>query len=110
MTKRLLDFDPLTRESVWFEMNDDGIATLTHQQDFKPILEANKMMANEDAYTKKGMKGDWWHYARVPNNVIHDWMVNHGVNFFDKNHRKKVFQLLNDPQYRYLKTTSKHHQ
>lgn len=108
--KRLLDFDPLTREAVWFEMNDDGIVTLHHEQDVSHIIEANKMMQNETEYTKQGIKDGWWHYARVPNNIVHKWLVEEGVNFFDKNDRKKVFQLLNSPEYRFLKTTTKHHQ
>lgn len=110
MTKRLLDFDPLTRESVWFEMDDStGIATLHQEQDVSHIIESNKMMAKDADYSKKGMKADWWHYARVPNNIIHKWMVEDGINFFDKNDRKKVFAKLNDPAYRHLKVTDKKH-
>ena len=109
MTKRLLDFDPLTRESVWFEMNDDGIVTLHQEQDMTHIIEANKMMANDDEYTRTGIKSDWWHYARVPNNIIHKWLVEENINFFDKNDRKKVFKKLNDPEYKYLRVTDKKH-
>lgn len=109
MSRRLLDFDPLSKESVWFEMDSDGIATLTHEQDMTPIIEANKMMANDTDYTKAGMKADWWHYARIPNNLIHKWLVEEGIDVFDKNHKKKVFQKLNDPEYRFLKTTGKKH-
>lgn len=107
--KRLLDYDPLSREAVWFEMGDDGIATLHQTQDVSHIIEANKMMANDDDYTKDGIKQDWWHYARIPNNLIHKWLVEDGINVFDKNHKKKVFAKLNDPQYRYLKVTGKRH-
>ncbi len=106
--RRLLDYDPLTREAVYFEMKD-GIATLHQTQDVSHIIEANKMMANDDDYTKGGIKKDWWHYARIPNNLIFKWLKEEGIDVFNKDHKKKVFQKLNDPQYRHLKVTTKKH-
>lgn len=109
MAMRLLDYDPLTRESVYFELNQDGIATLYQEQDYSHIIEANKMMQNDTDYTKKGIKADWWHYARIPNNVAFKWLKEEGIDIFDRNHEKKVFQKLNSPEYQYLKTTTKKH-
>lgn len=108
MTRRLLDFDPLTRESVYFEMNGNELI-LHHEQDISHILEANKMMQNEPEYTKAGIKKDWWHFARIPNTVAYKWLKEEGIDIWNRNHKKKVFQKLNDPEYRYLKTTTKKH-
>jgi hypothetical protein len=109
MALRLLDYDPLSREAVYFELDQDGIATLHQTQDFSHIIEANKMMQNDDDYTKKGIKADWWHYARIPNNLAFKWLKEEGIDIFNKDHKKKVFQKLNDPDYRFLKTTGKRH-
>lgn len=106
--KRLLDYDPLSREAVYFEYAD-GVMTLHQEQDMTHIIEANKMMANDDDYTKNGMKQDWWHYARIPNALIFKWKVEEGIDVFNKAHKKAVFAKLNDPMYKFLKVTDKKH-
>lgn len=106
--RRLLDYDPLTREATYFEAKD-GAWTIESKQDVTPIIELNKMMQNDEDYSKRGMKADWWHYAKIPNVIIEKWMREKGVDVFNKAHRKKVFALLNDPEYKYLKTTTKRH-
>lgn len=108
MTRRLLDFDPLTKEAVYFEMKDNEIL-LHHEQDMTGIIEANKMMANDNDYSRSGIKRDWWHYARIPNNVAFKWLKEDGISIFKKEDRKRVFDKLNDPEYKYLKVTTKHH-
>ena len=106
--KRLLDYDPINKVSCFFEYGDDGI-TLTHEQDVSPILEANKRSANDDEKTKRGWKKDWWKYASVPAIVEIEWRNKFGVDLDNRAHRKKIFELLNHPDYRYLKATSKIH-
>lgn len=109
MTKRLLDFDPLSREAVFWEDKGDGIVELHHTQDVGHIIEANKMMSNDADYSRKGIKEDWWHYARIPNLVAFKWLKEEGIDIWNKNHKKKVFAKLADPEYKYLKTTTKSH-
>ena len=38
-----------------------------------------------------------------------DWLINKGVDIYNKDHAKRVGELLNDPEYLYLKTTHLHH-
>ncbi len=96
--KRLLDYNPLTGESVVFNYDDaTDVLTLVHEQDVSGILDQNKALAADT---------DMLHYASVPNSVILKWQLEKGVDVFNTKHRKKVFKLLNDPEYRYLKTTS----
>ena len=110
MTKRVLDYNPHTGMTTYFDYDHATGSTLVgYEQDISPILERNKILQNEDRYTKEGMKNDWWHYASYPAIVIEKWMKEYGVNVFDKNHQKKVFELTNRPEYRYLKTTTKMH-
>ena len=111
--ERLLDSDPLTGESVVFDFDPvTNKMTLTHRQESSivdSILDANKRMANDVEKTRKGIKDDLVHYARIPNLVIMQWKAEKGVDLFNKGHRRKVFQLLNDPDFRYLKSTTMHH-
>jgi hypothetical protein len=74
-----------------------------------PLLDHNKDSRTTSSYTKKGIKNDWWHYAHIPMSIIHKWLVEEGINVFEKNDARKVFQKLNSPEYRYLKTTTKTH-
>ena len=110
MAKRVVDYDPMTGMSTYFDYDHSTDTTIVgSEQDVSVVIEANKILQNSDSYTKKGMRADWWHYASIPNIVIEKWRNEFGVNVFDKNHEKKVFSLLNQPEYRYLKTTLKMH-
>lgn len=110
MSKRLIDRNPITGEAVWYDFDRaTDRAVITHTQDVDWILDRNKAAANDDDKTKRGIKNDWWKYATIPNVVLIDWKQRLGVDFDNPNHQKKVFALLNSPDYQYLKATSKHH-
>jgi hypothetical protein len=112
MSRRLLDFNPLTGESVFFEDNGKEGFALTHTQSaqsVQSILEMNKHMANLPERTNRGIKQNWWHHSQIPNVIAMKWKNELGVDIFNRNHRKKMFQLLESPEYRYLKTTHKKH-
>ena len=49
-------------------------------------------------------------YAQIRVEVQLDWLINKGVDINNKDHAKKMFQLVNSPEYKYLKTTSGYHQ
>ena len=109
MARRLLDYNPTTGETTWFDYDNHADSmTITHEQDVKPSLDYSHVRAADGDYSAKGIKGDLWHYARVPNIVIMEMKSKHGVDFFDKNHERKVFQLLNT-EYKWCKTTTKTH-
>lgn len=108
--KRILDYDPVTKITTTFDY--DHVTDMTiigREQDISGILEMNKLLANSDEYTKHGFKEDWWHYATIPNIVIEKWLNEDGIDVYNKEHRKAVYKKLNQPEYRYLKTTSKMH-
>lgn len=108
--KRLLDYDPINGVSCFFEYNDaDQKVVLTHEQDVSSVLDANKRDANDDDKTKRGWKNDWWKYATVPTIVEIEWRQKYGVELGNPDHSARVFKLLNHPDYRYLKSTSKIH-
>ena len=106
--KRVVDYDPHTRITTTFEMNPDGtIIVGSEVQDLSPILEMNKALQKNEDYSKQGIKDSWWHYATIPMIVIEKWKNELGIDVFNKDHAKRVKKLLNDPEYRYLKTTAK---
>jgi len=111
MTKRLLDYDPITGVSCYYEHTPTNVV-LTHEQDaslVQSILDANKRDAADQDKTKRGIKQDWWKYASVPTVVEIEWLQKYGVSLDNPAHKKKIFQLLNHPDYKYLKTTDKIH-
>ena len=107
--KRLLDVDPLTGETVWFEDTNDGYFQIRHEQAVEALLDHNKKLANDTDRTKKGIKEDWWHYGSVPNIVLQEWSLKVGGNILSKEHEKDFFRFLNSPEYAYLRTTHGKH-
>jgi hypothetical protein len=107
--KKLLDYDPLHKVSCYFHSDGEKFH-FSYEQDPTILLEANKEAANDTDKTKRGIKNEYWLYARIPAIVELEWLHKYGVSLDNKNHRKKIFQLLNDPDYRYLKTTAGHHE
>jgi hypothetical protein len=110
MDKRLLEVDPVTGLMTWHSYDSQTDETIiSYTADSKPVLELNKAMAKDDDFTKQGIKREFWKYAEIPVEVQLDWLINKGIDVFNKDHTKKVFELVNDPEYQHLKTTSKYH-
>ena len=108
--KRLLSYNPLTGISTYHEydsVNKQNI--LTEVQDVRSIIESNKLKQNDTDYSKKGIKNDWWEYAQIPVIIQSKWLHEDGINIHNKNHKKAVYKKLNDPEYRWLKTTTGRH-
>ena len=113
MEKRLLDYDPLTRTSVYHHYDDLTKETVIEEiQDVGHFLEVNKRTQTHDVggggglneYSRKGIKAGWWHVATIPNSVIVKWKQDHGIDVFNKDHTPGIKRLLNDPEWRYLRT------
>lgn len=106
--KKLMDFDPLTGESTVFESDGERFR-IAQYQDVQPILDANKKLAANDGYSKRGIKNDMWHYATIPNVIAMKWKNEHNVDIFNNDDKERMFKLLNSPEYAYLKTTTLTH-
>lgn len=110
--KRLFDrdeFQGITEIFHWDEATKTArIETL---QDVEPILDQNKALANDDDFTKQGIKKEFWKYANVPVVVQLKWLQMYGPENdpMKKGNEKLLFRLLNDREWRYLKTTNKIH-
>jgi len=110
MTKRLLDYDPLTGTRTWFEYEQSTDRMLiTDEQDVQLILDQTAAARSDTDYSRQGIKDDMWHYARIPNVVMVEMKEKHGVDMFGSNvDWKSVFKIINR-EYPWLKTTDKHH-
>ena len=110
MAKRIVDYDPLTAMSTFMDyVPETDTTTIYREQDVSTILDINKALQNNEQFTREGIKSGWWHYGKIPMIVIEKWLNEHGVDVFNRDHQKAVFRLLNQPEYRYLKTTTKMH-
>lgn len=108
MTKRVVDYDPFTRITTTFDYTPDGVVILGQEhEDVSPLLDFNKGLQNDEDYYKNGVKDSWAHVASIPPILIAKWKYELGVDVYNKHHIKAVKKLLNQPEYRYLKTTTK---
>jgi hypothetical protein len=73
-------------------------------QDVEPLLELNKKELNGDSMYGPQNNSGMRKVASIPLVVIEKWKRELGVDVFNKDHMPKVKQLLNDPEYRWLRT------
>lgn len=105
MTRRILDHDAMTGITTYHSYDHATKQTVIEsEQDVEPIIEQNIALYNDDDYKKKGIKNSWWHVANIPNNIINKWLLEDGIDVFNKNHFDRVKKKLQDPDYRYLRT------
>ena len=100
MSKRLLDFDPITglKQFHDYDASEDR-TVISYEQDVQPILDRNKELQN----SASGPMGDMCHVASIPSSVQLKWLIEHGVDLSNKDHMPGVKKLLNSNEYRYLK-------
>lgn len=101
---RLFDYDPETGVRIDFIGSEDGKdAYLRYHQDCEAILDLNKakQSAGREYYAKDP---DMWKVASIPITVQMKWLTEHGVDVMNPDHIDGVKRLLNDPEWRYLKT------
>lgn len=110
MAKQLLDYNPLTGVSTYFDYQaSTDTMLITDVQDVDAILDQTTTMRNDGDYSRDGIKNDMWHYARLPLTVILDMKNRFGIDCMARNPDwKSIFKIINR-EYPYLKTTSGTH-
>lgn len=110
MDKRLLSYDPLNGISTYHSYdNETDTSTLIYTGDCQPVLEANKARANDPDFSKKGIKEEFWLYASIPTMLQLKWLIEEGIDVYKERDAGRVSQKLEDPEFRFLKCTSKKH-
>ncbi len=104
--KRLLDYNPDTGMRQWFIGGENGEWHIHYEQDAQPIIEANKEKQSygREYYVSRDAEGEYHKVASIPIGIQYKWMVEYGVDIMNKDHMPKVKKLLNDPDWRWLKT------
>lgn len=102
------DYDPFTGITEYYEETGDGKIHIHSYQDVEPVLDHCKALANEGLPDKAWRKNEVAVYAVIPAVVQMDLMKK-GINILDPNAVKQVFREVNT-NYRYCKTTFKHHE
>ncbi len=102
MALRPFDHDPMTGVTTTYEDTPEGF-NLHYSQDCMPIIEMNKIKCSmgREYYAKDQ---EMWRVASIPVVVQMQWLTQYGVDIYNKDHTEKIKKLLNDPEWRYLKT------
>lgn len=77
-------------------------------QDVEPYLDANKAAYNEVSSWRPFAGADGRMVADIPNVIIEQWIRKHGFNIFNEqapDYQKRLRQLLNSNEYRFLRVT-----
>ena len=101
---RFLGHDPSLGLTEAFHFDEsNGEAAIETFSDVEPQLDLNKALANDgDGYSPSR---ELRRIARIPLIVVEKWRNELGVDVFNKDHMAKVRALLNDPDWRYLRTS-----
>lgn len=100
MPRFLLDRDPLSGACETFEYDEaEDRAVIKRSADVEPIIDNNKRLFNEGP-----QRGEFRLAASIPLDVVLLWRQRYGVDVMNKDHWPKVRQLLNDSDWRYLRT------
>ena len=95
--------DPIKRSFSYDHTDDKGV--IHSVQDVEPLLDLNKKEQTGDSMYGTGRGPMGMHkVASIPLVIIEKWKAELGVDVMNKDHMPKVKQLLNDPEYRYLRT------
>ena len=108
--RRLIGVDSMTGLETYHE--HDALTDKTriiHIGETTAVIEQNKALANDNDYTKKGIKQEFWKYASIPAGIQVKFLVEHGVDVYNVNHGARLGKLLELPEYKYLKCTSGYH-
>lgn len=98
--RRLLEYDPHRGLRIDFESLEGGKFALHYSQDVEPLLDHNKACQTESI----DRKSEFRHYASVPITVQYEWIRRYGVDPLAPDHQDLLARLLNDPEWRYLRT------
>ncbi len=104
--RRLLDHDEWTGITTWHEF--DSLTKKTHihttyeDAQTDAVLDLNHRLANHNNGWDKAK--EFRRVATIPMSVIHYLMVHKGIDVLNRHHWPEVKKLLNDPDWRKLRS------
>jgi len=99
------EYDPFTgikTEMAWDDQNQE--MTLIRTANVAPVLDYAKAFSNEAGLNREDIKRGWWKYATLPPIIILQMRAK-GINVFDQNDQKRMFEEINT-HYPHLKCTT----
>ena len=94
--KRLLDTDPLTGITTYFEYDHStGKNIIETVQDVSSHVERSKMLAG-----KLNKKEDWWAIGHIPDSIILKWAQECGAKPHTREWQDYAIKQLNSAEYR----------
>ena len=109
MPGMLLDIDPLSGTVETIECDEStGDFAIRRVGDVQPIIDRNKELLNHGEGCRDHQRGDldMRLVASIPIEVVYLWLQKYGICAWKKDHWDKVKALLNDNEWRYLRTNS----
>lgn len=88
-----MHFDPATGDPIGLE----------RVADVEPVIEHNKRLATHNEGWSKSR--DLVRVASIPIMVQLQWIERYGFDPLDGKHQKELRRILNDPEWRYLRTS-----
>lgn len=104
---KLISYDPYTKTKEVFEGDGNGKFKIQTVQDCSSIIKFNKACQNEPLLKQRGIKSDYYHFARVPNTVLMEWKTKYGIDWNKKEDLPRIEKLLSSPDYKYLRTVNR---
>lgn len=100
-----IDYDPFTGIVSKYVRGDSGKFHIVNEYaDLESNLDWNKRQQNDDGGHNKA--SEFKMVARIPLAIVDWWKRQYGIDVFNEDHLPAVEKLLNDPDWRLLKTTS----
>lgn len=98
-----IDFDQLTGIGTFVDFAD-GKMSISYVGDPTATIESNKESQKNEELLKRGMKESFVKVASIDPIVQLKWLQE-GIDVMNPDHWDKVRQKLNDPEWRYTRTT-----
>lgn len=109
--KRVLDHDPVTGVTEWFEYDpvseNTTIWSERQDKDIRAFLDNVTRQRNDEDQTRRGIKKGFWKYASLDPIVILE-LRNKGIDIFNPDHTKVLLKEINI-NYPATKVTTKWH-
>lgn len=83
---------------------DGDQASIQFIGDSQPTLDQNQRIRNGFDHQKSRKKG-WELIASIDCAIAYLWLTKYGINVYNKHHLPRIVKLLNDPDWKLLKTT-----
>ena len=100
--ERLLDYCAASGMKQWFSTDEDGNSFVRYEQDINGVLDFCKRQQNEELDRKALLR----HAGFIPDIIAMKWMTEHGVNYLNPDHQDGVKRLLNDSDYRFIRSNT----